>query len=97
MYVWDSSLQNSGRRAACEIEEGYGVDDIGRVPSLLESRVVNVSSTDDVLVVELDEARPLSVPFAWYLRLQLVSHEQRGDWHVAGTLDHWAKCTFLWS
>ena len=33
------------------------------------TRVMNVSSTNDVLVVELEDGRTISAPLAWYPRL----------------------------
>ena len=48
------------------------------------ARVMNVSSTDDVLVVELDDGRTISVPLAWYPRLLHASQKDRDNWEVAG-------------
>lgn len=48
------------------------------------ARVMNVSSTEDVLVVELEDGRCLSVPLAWYPRLLHASQKERDDWQVAG-------------
>ncbi|NBO65821.1 MAG: DUF2442 domain-containing protein [Acidobacteria bacterium] len=47
-------------------------------------RVMNVSSTDEVLVVELEVEQTLSVPLAWYPRLLPASQQDRDDWQVAG-------------
>jgi hypothetical protein len=47
-------------------------------------RVMNVISTDDVLVVELEDGRTISVPLTWYPRLLHASQEDRDDWQVAG-------------
>ena len=47
-------------------------------------RVMNVSSTDDVLVVELEDGRTISVPLTWYPRLLHASQKDRDDWQVAG-------------
>ncbi|MFZ9753337.1 MAG: DUF2442 domain-containing protein [Cyanobium sp.] len=49
-----------------------------------EERVMNVSSTDDILVVELEDGRTISVPLTWYPRLLLASQKDRDDWQVAG-------------
>ena len=45
---------------------------------------MNVSSTDDVLVVELEDGRTISVPLTWYPRLLHASQKDRDDWQVAG-------------
>jgi hypothetical protein len=47
-------------------------------------RVMHVSSTDDVLVVELEDGRTISAPLAWYPRLLHASQADRDDWEVAG-------------
>jgi hypothetical protein len=39
------------------------------------SRVMNVSSTDHVLVVDLEDGRTISVPLAWYPRLLHASQK----------------------
>jgi hypothetical protein len=48
------------------------------------ARVMNVSSTDDILVVELEDGRTISVPLTWYPRLLHASQKDRDDWQVAG-------------
>jgi hypothetical protein len=48
------------------------------------ARVMNVSSTDDLLVVELEDGRTISVPLTWYPRLLHASQKDRDDWQVAG-------------
>ena len=48
------------------------------------ARVMNVTSTDDVLVVELEDGRTISVPLAWYPRLLQASQNDRDDWQIAG-------------
>jgi hypothetical protein len=47
-------------------------------------RVMNVTSTDDILVVELEDGRTISVPLTWYPRLLHASQKDRDDWQVAG-------------
>jgi hypothetical protein len=47
-------------------------------------RVMSVRSTDDVLVVELEDGRTISVPLTWYPRLLHASQKDRDDWQVAG-------------
>ena len=48
------------------------------------ARVMHVSSTDAVLVVELEDGRTISAPLAWYPRLLHASQKDRDDWEVAG-------------
>jgi hypothetical protein len=48
------------------------------------ARVMNVSSTDDLLVVELEDGRTISVPLAWFPRLLHESQKDRDDWQVNG-------------
>ena len=48
------------------------------------ARVMHVSSTDDVLVVELEDGRTISAPLAWYPRLLHASQKDRDCWEVAG-------------
>ncbi len=48
------------------------------------ARVMNVSSTDDVLIVELEDGRTISAPLAWYSRLLHAAQEDRDVWEVAG-------------
>ena len=47
-------------------------------------RVMNVSSTDDILVVELEDGRIISVPLTWYPRLLHASQKDCEDWKVTG-------------
>lgn len=48
------------------------------------ARVMNVSSTDDVLIVEFEDGRTISAPLAWYPRLLHAAQEDRDVWEVAG-------------
>lgn len=48
------------------------------------ARVIHVSSTDDILVVELEDGRTISAPLAWYPRLLHASQKDRDYWEVAG-------------
>jgi hypothetical protein len=50
-----------------------------------------VSVTDDCLTVELTDGRSLSVPLAWYPRLQHGTPGERGNWRIIGHGDgiHW--------
>jgi len=47
-------------------------------------RVVNVSSTDIQLVVDLEDGRSISVPLTWYPRLLHATQKERDNWQVAG-------------
>src|SRR5262245_6230227 len=51
----------------------------------------HVSMTDEALVVQLDDGRTLSVPLAWYPRLEHASNAERGAWKLigSGTGIHW--------
>ena len=51
----------------------------------------SVSLTDDTLIVELVDGRSLSVPLAWYPRLQHGSSQERDNWQLIGRGDgiHW--------
>jgi hypothetical protein len=50
-----------------------------------------VSVTDDTLTVELTDGRSLSVPLAWYPRLQHGTPRERSNWRLIGRGDgiHW--------
>lgn len=52
---------------------------------------VRVDVTDDSLVVELGDGRTISVPVAWYPRLEHASNAERGGWKLigSGTGIHW--------
>jgi hypothetical protein len=45
---------------------------------------VSVECTDDELRVVLDDGRKLSVPLAWFPRLQAATAEQRAAWGLIG-------------
>lgn len=47
-------------------------------------KIVGVHFTSDALVVDLADGRSVSVPLAWYPRLQNATPEQRNHWQVAG-------------
>ena len=47
----------------------------------------SVSVTGDTLVVELTDGRSLSVPLAWYPRLQHGSQAERDNWRIIGAGD----------
>jgi hypothetical protein len=48
------------------------------------ARVRDVHCTDDVLVVDLQDGRSISVPLVWYPRLLHATPEQRARWELAG-------------
>jgi hypothetical protein len=48
------------------------------------ARLMNVSSTDDGLVVDLEDGRTPSVLLACYPRLLHASQRDREDWQVSG-------------
>lgn len=51
----------------------------------------SVSVTDDYLIVSLTDGRSLSVPLAWYPRLQHGTPEERNHWRLIGGGEgiHW--------
>lgn len=54
---------------------------------------INVSVTDDALVVDLVDGRTVSVPLAWYPRLAHGSTSERDDWELIGRGEgiHWPQ------
>jgi hypothetical protein len=63
------------------------VSDAASAPALATSAAV----TDDALTVELSDGRSVSVPLAWYPRLQHATAEERGKWRLIaqGEGIHW--------
>lgn len=55
------------------------------------ARAQEVVVTDDTLTVELADGRSISVPLAWYPRLDHCTPEERGNWRLIreGTGIHW--------
>ncbi len=53
----------------------------------------SVAFTDDSLVVHLDDGRSVSVPLAWYPRLQRASRAEREDFELIGDGEgiHWPR------
>jgi len=47
-------------------------------------RIKNVRCTSDLLIVDLTDGRTVSVPLAWYPRLQSATSGQRNNWRVSG-------------
>lgn len=56
-----------------------------------EVRAKNVAVTDDDLVVDLSDGRSLTVPLAWFPRLQHGSLDERNNWRWIGDREgiHW--------
>ena len=57
-----------------------------------DERVSGVKVTQDTLTVSLRDGRTISVPLAWYPRLQEATAAQRRNWQLAGAGYgiHWA-------
>lgn len=91
----------SERDIGREILEGireikaYKVGEIDlRTCELIESRIAtaqNVTVTEDALIVDLTDARTVSVPLAWYPRLWYGTPEERDNWRLIGQGEgiHW--------
>lgn len=56
-----------------------------------DERVKNVVFTEDLLSVDLEDGRIISVPLAWYPRLLRATPMQRSNWKrcAAGYGIHW--------
>jgi hypothetical protein len=56
-----------------------------------EVRAENVAVTEDSLIVDLSDGRSISVPLAWFPRLQHGSPEERKNWRWIGDREgaHW--------
>lgn len=52
---------------------------------------INVSVSDDSLIVELSDGRTIYVPTEWYPRLLHGSNEERNNWRLIGGGEgiHW--------
>ena len=46
------------------------------------SRAVEITVTDDTLVVDLSDGRTVSAPIAWYPRLLHGTRRERGRWRL---------------
>jgi hypothetical protein len=46
--------------------------------------IKQVQITEDTLTVELDDGRTLSVPIAWYPRLQHATPKEKENWRLIG-------------
>jgi hypothetical protein len=49
-----------------------------------EALAVDVSCSDDSLIVVLDDSRTVSVPLVWFPRLLAATPQQRKDWESIG-------------
>lgn len=58
---------------------------------IAEVRAQNLDVTDDNLVVNLSDGRSITVPLAWYPRLQHGEPEERNNWRWVGDREgiHW--------
>ena len=45
---------------------------------------VDVKSTDDSLIVDLNDGRMITVPLAWYPRLMQATPQERSHWRLIG-------------
>jgi hypothetical protein len=50
----------------------------------VEPLVVDVSCSDDSLIVVLDDGRTVSVPLVWFPKLLAATPQQRKDWESIG-------------
>jgi hypothetical protein len=57
----------------------------------LQPRAVDVRVESDMLTITLVDGRILSVPVAWFPRLQQATQEQRKEWRLIGDGEglHW--------
>ena len=57
------------------------------------ARALDVSTTDDELIVHLVDGRTIIVPLAWYPRVLNASAEQRQDYRLLedGEYIHWPQ------
>ena len=57
------------------------------------ARALEVSTTDDELIVHLVDGRTIIVPLAWYPRLMNATPEQRSDYRLLedGEYIHWPQ------
>jgi hypothetical protein len=61
------------------------------IQTLILTRIVNVTITDDTLAVDLEDGRTIAVPIGWYPRLAQGTPDERGNFLVssAGYGIHW--------
>jgi hypothetical protein len=46
--------------------------------------MVDVTVTDDTLMVDLEDGRTISVPIGWFLRLAHGTPSERAKWQIGG-------------
>ena len=51
---------------------------------LSEARAMDVTVTEDALMVDLEDARTISVPLVWYPRLSYATPQERDNWEISG-------------
>ncbi len=58
---------------------------------VVETKALNLSITEDNLVVDLNDGRSISVPLAWFPRLQHGTPDERTNWRWIGDREgiHW--------
>jgi len=58
---------------------------------LRAAQAENVQVTEDYLVVDLSDGRTVSVPIAWYPRLECGTNAERSNWRLIGRGEgiHW--------
>jgi hypothetical protein len=61
------------------------------MPTILRSRILRVTITDDTLTVDLEDGRTLAVPIGWYPRLAYGNPAERARFEIgsAGYGIHW--------
>lgn len=57
---------------------------MGILAATADERVRDVRFGEDVLTVDLMDGRTISVPLAWYPRLEAATPAQRAHWQRAG-------------
>ena len=59
----------------------------------MDATAVDVTVTDDFLIVALADGRELSAPLAWFPRLVDATQEQRRSWRLIGRGQgiHWPE------
>lgn len=64
---------------------------MGILAPAADERVSNIAITDELLSVQLRDGRIISVPLAWYPRLQYATSKQRDNWEIGpdGYEIHW--------
>jgi hypothetical protein len=70
---------SSGKRIRCSWRNGMGT-----LAVKIEPLAVNVSFMADMLKVALADGREVSVPLAWFPRLQKATAKQRKNWRLIG-------------